>query len=38
MLLLARPEICEIDLNPVRVYAAGKGVVALDALIVSGER
>lgn len=37
-LIVARPEICEIDLNPLRVYAAGKGVLALDALIVSEER
>jgi acetate---CoA ligase (ADP-forming) len=33
-LIAARPEIREIDLNPVRVYGAGEGVLALDALIV----
>ncbi len=31
----ARPEIMEIDVNPLIVLAAGEGVVALDALIVS---
>jgi acyl-CoA synthetase (NDP forming) len=31
----ARPEIMEIDINPVLVLAAGTGVIALDALIVS---
>ena len=33
-LLAARPEIQEVDLNPVTVYAAGQGALALDALIV----
>lgn len=33
-LMLARPEITEIDLNPVAVFAQGQGAVALDALIV----
>ena len=33
-LLDARPEIQEVDLNPVTVYAAGQGALALDALIV----
>jgi acyl-CoA synthetase (NDP forming) len=31
----ARPEITEIDINPLRVLEAGRGVVALDALIVT---
>jgi succinyl-CoA synthetase beta subunit len=31
----ARPEIMEIDINPLVVRAAGAGVIALDALIVS---
>jgi hypothetical protein len=34
-LLAAQPEIREIDLNPVTVYDAGEGVLALDALIVT---
>ena len=34
-LLAAQPEIQEIDLNPVTVYDAGEGVLALDALIVT---
>jgi acetate---CoA ligase (ADP-forming) len=33
--LAAQPEIQEIDLNPVTVYDAGEGVLALDALIVT---
>ncbi len=32
-LLLAHPEIAEIDLNPVVVYAEGKGAIVLDAVI-----
>jgi hypothetical protein len=32
-LLAAAPSIREIDLNPVVVYPAGQGAVALDALI-----
>ncbi len=31
--VLAHPEIAEIDLNPVAVYAEGKGVLVLDAVI-----
>jgi acyl-CoA synthetase (NDP forming) len=34
--LLAEPTIREIDLNPVVVYPAGRGAVALDALILTG--
>lgn len=34
-LLLDTPRIREVDLNPVVVYPAGEGAVALDALIVS---
>ena len=33
--LRARPSVHEIDLNPVVVYPAGRGAVALDALILS---
>ncbi len=36
-LMAARPQISEIDLNPVMVYGAGEGVLALDALIVADE-
>jgi acetate---CoA ligase (ADP-forming) len=32
--LAAQPAIQEVDLNPVTVYAAGQGALALDALIV----
>jgi hypothetical protein len=35
VLLAARPDIQEVDLNPVTVYAVGEGVLALDALIVT---
>jgi acyl-CoA synthetase (NDP forming) len=35
LLLAARPDIQEVDLNPVTVYAVGEGVLALDALIVT---
>jgi acyl-CoA synthetase (NDP forming) len=33
-LMAARPDIREIDLNPLTVYGVGEGVLALDALIV----
>ena len=34
-MLASGPDIGEVDLNPVVVYAAGEGVLALDALIVT---
>ncbi|MEO8804852.1 MAG: acetate--CoA ligase family protein [Burkholderiaceae bacterium] len=34
-LMLSTPEIIEIDINPLVVYARGKGVIALDALVVT---
>jgi acyl-CoA synthetase (NDP forming) len=37
-LLVAQPAIREIDLNPVIAYPVGEGAVALDALILVGER
>lgn len=36
-ILLAEPGIREIDLNPVIVYPEGQGVVALDALMLTGQ-
>lgn len=36
-LLVANPAIREIDLNPVVVYPAGEGAVALDALMLVGD-
>lgn len=37
-LMLAHPEIAEIDLNPVMVMAQGSGALALDGLIVVSDR
>jgi acetate---CoA ligase (ADP-forming) len=34
VLMRARPEVIEIDLNPVMVYPQGEGACALDALVV----
>jgi acetate---CoA ligase (ADP-forming) len=34
-LMLARPELTEIDINPLIVYGEGRGAVAADALIVA---
>jgi acyl-CoA synthetase (NDP forming) len=34
-LMVANPDIVEIDVNPVNVYAEGEGALALDALIVT---
>ena len=36
-LMLARPEIVEIDVNPLLVFAQGEGAIALDALLVAME-
>ena len=35
-LMRARPDIAEVDINPLMVHAAGHGATALDALIVTG--
>jgi succinyl-CoA synthetase beta subunit len=35
-LMRARPDITEVDVNPLMVHAAGHGATALDALIVTG--
>jgi acyl-CoA synthetase (NDP forming) len=35
-LMLTRPELTEIDINPLIVYGEGQGAVAADALIVAG--
>ena len=35
-LMRTAPAIVEIDVNPLMVYAKGKGATALDALIVTG--
>jgi acyl-CoA synthetase (NDP forming) len=35
-LMRARPDIAEIDINPLMVHAAGHGATALDALIMTG--
>jgi len=35
-LMRARPDITEVDINPLMVHAAGHGATALDALIVTG--
>jgi succinyl-CoA synthetase beta subunit len=32
----ARPDIVEVDINPLMVHPAGQGATALDALIVTG--
>jgi acetate---CoA ligase (ADP-forming) len=37
-LVRARPEITEVEINPLVVFERGSGVLALDALIVVGER
>jgi succinyl-CoA synthetase beta subunit len=33
--MMARPEINEIDINPLTVLPSGQGAIALDALIVT---
>jgi succinyl-CoA synthetase beta subunit len=34
-LMLARPELAEIDINPLIVYPKDRGVIAVDALLVA---
>jgi succinyl-CoA synthetase beta subunit len=34
-LMLAHPEVTELDINPLVAFSRGQGVVALDALIVT---
>ncbi|MGP0091939.1 MAG: acetate--CoA ligase family protein [Xanthobacteraceae bacterium] len=36
-LMRARPDIIEVDINPLMVHAAGQGATALDALIVTSD-
>jgi len=36
LVVVAPPSLAEIDINPIRALAVGKGVKALDALFVTG--